>query len=52
MCICPRRDHSRLDRFLLGSLLVVVGYTLLAYLVLPAFWTHYEHQKGLAACRW
>jgi hypothetical protein len=44
-----RRDHSRLDRFLLGSLLVVIGYTLLAYLVLPAFWTHHEHQKGLEA---
>jgi hypothetical protein len=27
---------------------VVVAYTLSAYLVLPAFWTHYEHQKGLA----
>jgi hypothetical protein len=23
-------------------------YAALAYLVLPAFWTHYEHQKGLA----
>jgi hypothetical protein len=42
-------DHSRLDRFLLGSLLVVLVYTLLAYLALPAFWTHHEHQKGLAA---
>jgi hypothetical protein len=45
----PRHDHSRLDRFLLGTLLVVLVYTLLAYLVLPAFWTHHEHQKGLAA---
>jgi hypothetical protein len=27
---------------------LVVAYTLLAYVVLPAFWTHYEHQKGLA----
>src|SRR4051812_36776162 len=42
----PRR--SRLDRFLRYSLLVVLGYTLLAYLLLPLFWTHYEHQKGLA----
>src|SRR5438034_7584246 len=40
--------HSRLERFLLLSLLVVIAYTLAAYLVLPAFWTHYEHQKGLA----
>jgi len=45
----PRRDYSRLERFLLGSLFVILVYTLLAYLVLPAVWTHYEHQKGLAA---
>jgi hypothetical protein len=45
----PRRDYSRLERFLLGSLFVILVYTLLAYLVLPAFWTHHEHQKGLAA---
>jgi len=32
---------------LLLSLVVVIAYTLIAYLVLPAFWTHYEHQKGL-----
>ena len=25
-----------------------LGYGLLAYVVLPAAWTHYEHQKGLA----
>ena len=41
-------DHSRLDRCLLGSLFAVIVYALLAYLVLPAFWTHHEHQKGLA----
>jgi hypothetical protein len=41
-------DHSRLQRFLLLSLLAVLTYTLAAYLVLPIFWTHYEHQKGLA----
>ena len=23
-------------------------YILLAYIVLPALWTHHEHQKGLA----
>jgi len=40
-------EHSRLERFLLVALLVVFSYTLLAYLVLPLFWTHYEHQKGL-----
>ena len=41
-------DHSRLDRFLLGTLFAILIYALLAYLVLPAFWTHHEHQKGLA----
>jgi len=43
------RDRSRLERFLLLSLLAVLAYALLAYLVLPAVWSHYEHQKGLAA---
>ena len=43
------RHHARLraraaDRCSRSSL----AYTALAYLVLPALWTHYEHQKGLA----
>ncbi|MBR0869598.1 LssY C-terminal domain-containing protein [Bradyrhizobium tropiciagri] len=29
-------------------LLVLAGYLLAAYLLLPLYWTHYEHQKGLA----
>jgi LssY C-terminus len=29
-------------------LFIVTAYTLLAYLLLPAIWTHYEHQKRLA----
>ena len=41
-------DRSRLDRALRFSLVVVVAYTLLAYLLLPALWSHHEHQKGLA----
>jgi hypothetical protein len=45
----PHHDHARLERFLLGSLSVVLVYTLFAYVILPAFWTHHEHQKGLAA---
>ena len=45
----PHRDHSRLERFLLGALGTILVYTLLAYVVLPAFWTHHEHQKGLTA---
>ena len=41
-------DRSRLERFLLFALAIVLAYTGLAYLALPALWTHYEHQKGLA----
>jgi hypothetical protein len=33
---------------LLALLAVMSAYTVLAYVVLPAFWTHYEHQRGLA----
>lgn len=40
-----RRRWKRAAR----SFLFVVGlYTLLAYLILPALWSHYEHQRGLA----
>ena len=41
-------DHARLERVLLLALSLVGAYALLAYLALPALWTHYEHQKGLA----
>jgi hypothetical protein len=41
--------HARLERVLLTLLALLLGYTSLAYIVLPAFWRHYEHQKGLAA---
>jgi hypothetical protein len=41
--------HTRLERVLLALLAVVLIYTAIAYLLLPAIWTHYEHQKGLAA---
>jgi hypothetical protein len=44
----PPRDRSRLERYLLVALAVVLAYTLVAYLLLPALWSHYEHQKGLA----
>lgn len=40
--------HAQLDRVLLTLLGVLLAYTLLAYVVLPAIWTHHEHQKGLA----
>jgi hypothetical protein len=43
-----QRERSRLDRFLRYALVIVITYTALAYVLLPLFWTHYEHQKGLA----
>jgi len=48
----PSQDlhhHARLERALLLALSVVTAYALLAYVALPALWTHYEHQKGLAS---
>jgi LssY C-terminus len=42
-------QRGRLERVLLTLLVVVLAYTAIAYIVLPAIWTHYEHQKGLAA---
>jgi hypothetical protein len=47
--IAATHDRSRLERCLLLALLVVAAYVSLAYLLLPVLWTHYEHQKGLAA---
>lgn len=41
-------QHARLERGLLVLLAILLGYASLAYIVLPAFWTHYEHQRGLA----
>jgi hypothetical protein len=41
--------RARLERVLLAMIAVVLAYASLAYLVLPAFWTHYEHQRGLAS---
>jgi LssY C-terminus len=40
--------HGLLERILLAALVVVLAYTALAYQVLPAVWSHYEHQRGLA----
>ncbi|HZR86767.1 MAG TPA: LssY C-terminal domain-containing protein [Bradyrhizobium sp.] len=41
-------QHARLERVLLVLIAILLGYTSLAYIVMPAFWTHYEHQRGLA----
>jgi LssY C-terminus len=43
----PKR-YRRLRQAELLLLLVLIGYGLVAYIVLPTFWTHYEHQKRLA----
>jgi LssY C-terminus len=43
------RHRTRLERVLLTLLAIVLCWAALAYLVLPAVWTHYEHQKGLAS---
>jgi hypothetical protein len=40
--------HTRLEEFLVIALAVVIAYTALAYLALPALWSHHEHQRGLA----
>ena len=40
--------HSRLEQFLLAALAIVLAYAAVAYQVLPALWSHYEHQRGLA----
>ena len=41
-------QHARLERVLVVLIAILLGYTSLAYIVMPAFWTHYEHQRGLA----
>ena len=40
--------HARLERVLLILLAIVAAYTAIAYVALPALWSHHEHQKGLA----
>jgi LssY C-terminus len=42
------RRHSKV-KLAIGFLAVVIAaYGLMAYIVLPLAWSHYEHQKGLA----
>jgi hypothetical protein len=45
--VAPQR-RGRLRRTAQLSALVAIAYLLVAYLLLPTFWTHYEHQKRLA----
>jgi hypothetical protein len=44
----PSHKQGRLWRAATILLAMLLGYGLLAYVILPALWTHYEHQKGLA----
>src|SRR5512132_2190607 len=40
--------HSRLRTAIVALAAVLVAYGVIAYVVLPLAWSHYEHQKGLA----
>ncbi len=44
-----RAHHIKWGALLITAVSAIVGlYFLLAYIVLPTFWRHYEHQKDLA----
>ena len=44
-----RAHHIKWGALLITAASAIVGlYFLVAYIVLPLFWRHYEHQKGLA----
>src|SRR6059058_4222713 len=43
----PSHKRAGPRRFATLTLLMLGGYGLLAYLVLPGLCTHYEHQRGL-----
>jgi len=42
------RRRAKLKIALVGVTAILVAYGIIAYIVLPLSWTHYEHQKGLA----
>ncbi|MBO4227405.1 LssY C-terminal domain-containing protein [Bradyrhizobium neotropicale] len=44
----PSARRRRVRRIQLLLVLILAVYGLAAYLLLPALWTHHEHQKGLA----
>ncbi len=44
--MASRRSRTKIA--LIAVAAILGGYGLLAYVVLPLAWTHYEHQKGLA----
>lgn len=45
----PLRKRRRWRHWAKLALVFLIAYGALAYLLLPALWTHYEHQKGLAS---
>ena len=44
----PSHRRSRLRRAATLALFILLAHGVLAYVILPVLWTHYEHQKGLA----
>jgi LssY C-terminus len=44
----PKRRRGRLHQTARLTILLLAVYGTVAYLLLPTFWTHYEHQKRLA----
>lgn len=44
----PWRARGGLRRAAILAFVILGGYVVLAYLVLPGLWSHYEHQRGLA----
>ena len=48
MTAAAAEDHGSLRRAATLVLFILCGYGLLAYILLPELWTHYEHQRGLA----
>jgi hypothetical protein len=42
------RRHPRLRTSIIAVAAFLAAYGIIAYIVLPFAWTHYEHQKGLA----
>ena len=41
-------SHSKIRVALVVVAIILAGYGIITYIVLPTIWSHYEHQKGLA----
>ena len=42
------KSHSKIKAVSIVIATILAGYCIIAYITLPALWTYYEHQKGLA----